>query len=143
MSTAIVVTVHVSSVDPSATVAVCAVLKDALDVSRTANVWPLAMLPDVPQAPPLMDICGAPCPDTSTSPGQPAGMPLMVMALAVVKVESEAFVASVNVKALEDPLPYVPVTPRRLSPQRMLEALNCGSFVFRSAASVHSPASSF
>lgn len=143
VSAASVVTDHTLSVEPMDTVAVWAVEKEALEVRRTARVWPLLMVPLLPHAPPATLICGLPCPATLTSPGQPAGIPLMVTAEAVVRVESAAFVALVNVNALDEPLPYVPVTPSSCDPQRKFAAVNCGSLVFRSAASVHSPASSF
>jgi hypothetical protein len=143
VSAASVVTDHTLSVEPMETVAVWAVEKEALEVRRTARVWPLVTLPLVPHAPPAIDICGLPWPATLTSPGQPAGIPLMVTAEAVVSVESAAFVALVKVKALDEPLPNVPVTPSSWEPQRRFAAVNCGSFEFRNAASVQSPASSF
>lgn len=84
-----VVTLHVSMTPPTFTVAVMAVLKDALEVRRTASVWPFVMFPDVPHAPPLIEIC-APVPVTET--GVVALMPVIVTALAVVRVLRAAFV---------------------------------------------------
>lgn len=51
-----VVTLHVSVTPPTSTVPVIPVLNAALEVRRIASVWPLVMLPLVPQAPPLMEI---------------------------------------------------------------------------------------
>lgn len=62
-----VVTLHVSETPPTVTVAVIAVENDALDVKRTAIVWPGVIVPDVVQAPPLMEICGEPEPVTLTA----------------------------------------------------------------------------
>ncbi|OYW53717.1 MAG: hypothetical protein B7Y80_15590 [Hyphomicrobium sp. 32-62-53] len=89
VSAASVVTLHASVTPPTFTVAVMAVEKEALEVRRTASVCPLVILPDVPQAPPAMEIC-APVPVTET--GVVVLMPVMVTALAVVSVLRAAFV---------------------------------------------------
>ena len=62
-----VVTLQLSVTPPMVTVAVRAVEKDALDVKRTAIVWPGVIVPDVVQAPPLIEICGEPEPVTLTA----------------------------------------------------------------------------
>lgn len=115
---------HASLVEPMETVALCAVLNEALEVSRTARLCPLVMAPPEPHAPPAMETCGLPVPETSTAAGQPEGMPLMETVPVVVSVEGLAFVTSAHVKAAAEPLPYVPVTPSILSPQRMLAAVS-------------------
>lgn len=97
VSNAAVVTLHVSFTPPTVTVAVIAVLNDALEVSRTSKVWPFVILPDVPHAPPLIDIC-APVPVTDT--GVVVLMPLMVTGFDVTSVLCVAPVTSVKVNAL-------------------------------------------
>ncbi|OYW53718.1 MAG: hypothetical protein B7Y80_15595 [Hyphomicrobium sp. 32-62-53] len=89
VSTGSVVTLHVSVTPPTFTVAVIAVENEALEVSRTATVWPLVMFPLVTHAPPAIEIC-APAPVTDT--GVVVLMPLIVTALAVVSVLRFAFV---------------------------------------------------
>lgn len=84
-----VVTLHVSAMPPTSTVAVMPVTKDALEVILRPSVWPLVMLPDVTHAPPLMEIC-APAPVTET--GVLVLMPEIVTAVAVVSVPGLAFV---------------------------------------------------
>jgi hypothetical protein len=61
-----VVTAHVSLTLPTVIVAVNPVLQAALEVRRTARVWPFVMLPEVTHAPPAIDICGEPEPLTET-----------------------------------------------------------------------------
>lgn len=92
-----VVTLQLSVTPPTFTVALIAVENDALDVSRTAKVWPLLMLPDVTQLPPLM-LMVAPVPVTET--GVDVLMPLIEIAAAVVRVLGFAPVTSAKVKAL-------------------------------------------
>jgi hypothetical protein len=51
-----VVTLHISVTPPTFTVAVMMVSYEALEVRRTASVCPLVIFPDVPHAPPAIDI---------------------------------------------------------------------------------------
>jgi hypothetical protein len=66
-------------------------------VVRTCSVCPTLMVPDVPHAPPLIEICGDPLPDTLTvmGPSYPVSVTLLdVMTLLV-------FCALTSVKAKE------------------------------------------
>ena len=92
-----VVTDHVSLTPPIVTVAVSAVLTDALDVNRTAIVCPGVIVPDVPHVPPLIDICGLPEPVTLTA--APASYPVGVIAVEAESVDRFTPVRSVKLKA--------------------------------------------
>lgn len=81
LAAARVVTLHVSVTPPTFTVAVIAVEKNALEVSRTRKVWPFVMFPAVPHVPPLIEIC-APVPLTDT--GVEVLMPVIVTVFAAV-----------------------------------------------------------
>jgi hypothetical protein len=117
-----VVTLQLSVTPPTFTVAPRAVENDPLEVSRTASVWPLVIVPLVTQLPPLIEICGLPDPLTDT--GVDVLMPLIVTAAAVVSVLGFAPVTSANVKpfgvvsqavcCVQVPLPYVNVPSEQL-----------------------------
>jgi hypothetical protein len=92
-----VVTLQLSVTPPTFTVALNTVENDALEVRRTASVWPLAIVPLVTHAPPLIEICGLPDPLTDT--GVLVLIPLIVIAAAVVRVLRFAPVTSANVNA--------------------------------------------
>lgn len=91
-----VVTLQLSVTPPTFTVALIAVENDALDVSRTARVWPFVIFPLVTHAPPLILIV-APVPVTET--GVDVLIPLIEIAAAVVSVEGFVPATSVKVKA--------------------------------------------